>query len=33
MMCDSFGEEYRDYMLQTGRLFPRIRVKKEDDGT
>jgi protein-S-isoprenylcysteine O-methyltransferase Ste14 len=25
MMCDFFGQEYRDYMEQTGRLFPRIR--------
>jgi protein-S-isoprenylcysteine O-methyltransferase Ste14 len=25
MMCESFGQEYRDYMRQTGRLFPRIR--------
>jgi protein-S-isoprenylcysteine O-methyltransferase Ste14 len=23
MMCDSFGQEYRDYMQQTGRLLPR----------
>ena len=27
MMCESFGQEYRDYMRQTGRLFPRIRTK------
>lgn len=27
MMCDVLGEEYRDYMRQTGRLFPRIRMK------
>src|SRR5258706_15690379 len=25
MMCESFGQEYRDYMRQTGRLFPRTR--------
>jgi protein-S-isoprenylcysteine O-methyltransferase Ste14 len=25
MMCESFGQEYRDYMRQTGRLFPRMR--------
>jgi protein-S-isoprenylcysteine O-methyltransferase Ste14 len=25
MMCESFGEEYRDYMRQTGRLWPRVR--------
>ena len=24
MMCEVFGQEYRDYMRQTGRLFPRI---------
>ena len=27
MMCESFGQEYRDYMQRTGRLFPRTRVK------
>jgi len=27
MMCEFFGQEYRDYMRQTGRLFPRPRVK------
>lgn len=25
MMCEFFGEEYRDYMRRTGRLFPRLR--------
>jgi protein-S-isoprenylcysteine O-methyltransferase Ste14 len=25
MMCECFGEEYREYMRQTGRLFPRLR--------
>ena len=25
MMCELFGQEYRDYMRQTGRLFPRLR--------
>lgn len=25
MMCDTFGEQYREYMRRTGRLFPRIR--------
>src|SRR5204863_5926115 len=25
MMCDVFGQEYRDYMRVTGRLFPRMR--------
>ncbi len=24
MMIDQFGEEYREYMKQTGRLFPKI---------
>jgi protein-S-isoprenylcysteine O-methyltransferase Ste14 len=24
MMCEFFGQEYREYMQQTGRLFPRI---------
>ena len=24
MMCKFFGDEYRDYMRQTGRLFPRL---------
>ncbi len=28
MMCDSFGQEYRDYMLRTGRVFPRAHIKK-----
>ena len=27
MMCDFLGQEYRDYMRQTGRLFPRISRK------
>lgn len=27
LMCEFFGQEYRDYMRQTGRLFPRIGVK------
>jgi protein-S-isoprenylcysteine O-methyltransferase Ste14 len=26
MMCELFGEEYREYMRQTGRLIPRIRI-------
>lgn len=25
MMCEHFGDEYRDYMRQTGRLWPRLR--------
>jgi len=28
MMCEFFGQEYRDYMQQTGRLCPRLRFKK-----
>ena len=27
MMCEFFGQAYRDYAQQTGRLFPRINVK------
>lgn len=27
MMSEFFGQEYLDYMRQTGRLFPRIRVR------
>ena len=29
MMCESFGEEYRNYMRQTGRLFPRMNLKND----
>lgn len=29
MMFEFFGTEYSDYMLQTGRLFPRIRAKHD----
>jgi len=29
MMCESFGQEYRDYMRQTGRLFPRTRPRDD----
>ena len=25
MMCDFFGQSYRDYMQRTGRLFPRLK--------
>ncbi len=28
MMCDSFAEEYRQYMEETGRLIPRLSTKK-----
>jgi len=31
MMCESFGEKYRDYMRQTGRLIPRIRTTRDAD--
>jgi protein-S-isoprenylcysteine O-methyltransferase Ste14 len=30
MMCEYFGQAYRDYMRRTGRVFPRLRLKKED---
>jgi len=29
MMCEYFGQEYRDYMRRTRRLFPRIRVHSD----
>lgn len=29
MMCEYFGEEYRDYMRQTGRIFPRITTRND----
>ncbi|PYI83083.1 MAG: isoprenylcysteine carboxylmethyltransferase family protein [Verrucomicrobia bacterium] len=29
MMCESFGQEYHDYMRKTGRLFPRMKVKDD----
>ena len=29
MMCESFGQEYRDYMRQTGRLFPRLHTESD----
>ncbi|MEE9127132.1 MAG: protein-S-isoprenylcysteine O-methyltransferase [Planctomycetota bacterium] len=32
LMCEHFGEEYRDYMARTGRLIPRMRTKKSDTG-
>jgi len=28
MMCEFFGDDYRDYMQQTGRIFPRMNVRK-----
>ena len=27
MMCEFFGEEYRDYMRQTGRIIPRMQIR------
>jgi len=29
MMCEFFGQQYRDYMDRTGRLFPRIWPRKQ----
>jgi protein-S-isoprenylcysteine O-methyltransferase Ste14 len=29
MMCEFFGQEYGDYMRQTGRLFPRLHLKND----
>lgn len=29
MMCEIFGQEYRDYMARTGRLWPRIGAKPD----
>lgn len=29
MMCEFFGQEYRDYMRQTGRLWPRKRITND----
>ena len=28
LMCESFADEYRKYMRKTGRLFPRLGIKK-----
>jgi protein-S-isoprenylcysteine O-methyltransferase Ste14 len=25
MMCEAFGDEYREYMQRTGRLWPKFR--------
>jgi protein-S-isoprenylcysteine O-methyltransferase Ste14 len=30
MMCEHFGEEYRQYMRQTGRLLPRLKLRRND---
>jgi protein-S-isoprenylcysteine O-methyltransferase Ste14 len=29
MMCEFFGQAYRDYMQQTGRLLPRLMSRHE----
>jgi protein-S-isoprenylcysteine O-methyltransferase Ste14 len=29
MMCTFFGDEYRDYMRRTGRLFPRLIARRQ----
>ena len=29
MMCESFGNEYRDYMRQTGRFIPHMNFKND----
>ena len=28
LMCEAFGEEYREYIRQTGRLLPRMKIEK-----
>lgn len=33
LMCESFGDEYRQYMLQTGRLFPRVKKRDRSSST
>ena len=33
MMIEQFGDEYREYMQSTGRLFPPIRRKSKEDST
>jgi len=30
MMCENFGDEYRDYMRRTGRLFPRLTSRQDE---
>ena len=32
LMCEHFGEDYRHYMGQTGRLLPRLRTNKSATG-
>lgn len=29
MMCEEFGEDYREYARRTGRLFPRFPLPEE----
>ncbi len=29
MMCETFGQDYRDYMRRTGRLFPGLRQRSD----
>jgi protein-S-isoprenylcysteine O-methyltransferase Ste14 len=29
MMCECFGDEYRDYARQTGRVFPRLGIRRD----
>ena len=29
LMCESFGQEYQNYMHQTGRLFPHMNSKDD----
>lgn len=30
MMCEKFGDDYRNYMRHTGRLLPRLTIKHDD---
>jgi protein-S-isoprenylcysteine O-methyltransferase Ste14 len=32
MMCEFFGDQYREYMEKTGRLFPRLRPRQQATG-
>jgi protein-S-isoprenylcysteine O-methyltransferase Ste14 len=32
MMCETFGEQYREYMRRTGRLLPRMRRGRVSNG-
>ena len=31
MMIEEFGDEYRDYILRSGRLLPRLRISEDED--